>query len=168
MPSSRSDHERVQALRSARLALTALGRARRDAKRHVARARLLGATWADVGAALGVTRQTAHERYSARPGAGRVSASVLSGTLRLVLSVPGPVSGALTDPLRAVLHAPAMHETRTSSIRCRHRASVVPIRVTVPIERPRLTTGAAAVLLEMVRAARQPSEDQAENAPDAA
>ena len=63
MPSA--NVERTEALRSARLALLAAQRAREDAAVHVARARALGATWADVGDALGVARQTAHERFGA-------------------------------------------------------------------------------------------------------
>jgi hypothetical protein len=65
MFTSPSDLERVEALRRARQALCAAQRLREDAAAHVARARSLGATWADIGAALGVTRQTAHERFGA-------------------------------------------------------------------------------------------------------
>ena len=65
MSTSPSDLERVEALRRARQALSAAQRLRNEAAVHVARARLLGATWADVGNALGVTRQTAHERFGA-------------------------------------------------------------------------------------------------------
>jgi len=78
------------------------------------------------------------------------------------------ISGTLTDPLRVVLHPPTMHDTTTKSNRCRRRAPVIPLRVVVPVEPPRLTAGAAAVLLEMVHAARQQSQDQSENAPYAA
>lgn len=65
MSTSASDLERIEALRRARQALSAAQRLRDEAAAHVARARLLGATWADVGDALGVTRQTAHERFGA-------------------------------------------------------------------------------------------------------
>ncbi len=65
MSTPSSDVERTEALRSARLALVAAQRAREDAAVHIARARTLGATWADVGDALGVARQTAHERFGA-------------------------------------------------------------------------------------------------------
>ena len=98
----------------------------------------------------------------------RLALTPVSVALRLMLRALRPVSGTLTDPLRVVSQAPAMHDTTTSSNRCRRRTPVVPIRVTVPRDPPRLTAGAAAVLLEMVRATRQQREDQAENAPDAA
>lgn len=65
MSTPSSDVERTEALRSARLALLAAQRAREDAAVHVARARALGATWAEVGEALGVAHQTAHERFGA-------------------------------------------------------------------------------------------------------
>lgn len=76
-----SDHELVEALRLARLALLAAQRAREDAAVHVARARALGATWADVGAALGVTRQTAHERFGT--SSRRLARRTTSAALRL-------------------------------------------------------------------------------------
>lgn len=63
MPTAGSHLERIEALHKARLALLAAQRARADAATYVDRARELGATWAEVGAALGVTRQTAHERF---------------------------------------------------------------------------------------------------------
>lgn len=51
------------ALRRARTALTDAAALRDAAGAHVANARRLGASWADVGLALGVTRQSAHERF---------------------------------------------------------------------------------------------------------
>lgn len=44
--------------------------AEREVERVVLDARAAGATWAEVGAVLGVSRQSAHERFS-RPGIGR-------------------------------------------------------------------------------------------------
>jgi hypothetical protein len=68
------------------------------------------------------------------------------------------------------VHDPAMHDTtttKTTSNRCRRRVSTTPLRVTTPTDPPRLSTGAAGVLLAMVRAARPASQDQ-EAPPDAA
>ncbi len=60
-----------------------------------------------------------------------------------------------------------MHDTTTKTNRCRRHVPTVPLRVAVPTEPPRLTAGAAGVLLEMLRAARPASQDQ-EAPPDAA
>ena len=63
------------------------------------------------------------------------------------------------------MHDPAMHDTtktKTTSNRCRRHASMTPLRVATPTAPPQLTTGAACVLLEMLRAARPASQDQEE------
>jgi len=69
--------------------------------------------------------------------------------------------------LRLALHDPAMHDTTTKTNRCRRHVPTVPLRVAVPTEAPRLTAGAAGVLLDMLRASRSASQDQ-EVGPDAA
>ena len=57
---------------------------KRRAGDYVADARSCGASWADVGAAFGVTRQAAHERFSAVSRRSRTgvcnSAAMLSDT----------------------------------------------------------------------------------------
>lgn len=58
-------------------------------------------------------------------------------------------------------HDPAMHDTTTTTIRCRRHVPT-PLRVVTPVEPPRLTTGAAGVLLEMLRSAQPASQDQEE------
>lgn len=52
-------------LRLARRADDQSGVQKQRAVAYVAEARLHGASWADVGAAFGITRQAAHERFSA-------------------------------------------------------------------------------------------------------
>ena len=71
-------------LRRARRADDQAGVHKRRAVAYVAEARQHGASWADVGAAFGVTRQAAHERFSApsrrhRPAVA-LSTSMLSDT----------------------------------------------------------------------------------------
>jgi hypothetical protein len=92
-----------------------------------------------------------------------VSAGALrpvSAALRLALR---PVSVTLRLMLRVLAHDPAMHDTKTTtSNRCRRHVPTTPLRVVVPLERPQLTTGAAGVLLEMLREARPASQDQEE------
>ena len=59
-------------LERASLALRVADAADRVARTNVDAARAVdGASWTDVGAALGVTRQTAHERFRDGPDGGR-------------------------------------------------------------------------------------------------
>lgn len=65
-----------QLLHRARAAEDEATELRRRAVGYVILARHAGATWADVGAAFGVTRQSAHERFSA--GARRQSTQAVT------------------------------------------------------------------------------------------
>jgi hypothetical protein len=88
----------------------------------------------------------------------------ISATLRLVWR---PVTGTLRLALRVALQDPAMHDTTTKTNRCRRHVPTAPLRVALPTDPPRLTVGAAGVLLEMLQAARPASQDR-EAPPDAA
>ena len=62
---------RASRLERAAVLLRIAADADRLARREVTAARELdGASWADVGEALGVSRQTAHERYRSGPEGG--------------------------------------------------------------------------------------------------
>lgn len=54
-----------QLLRRARQADERAQELKRQAAEYVALARDAGANWADVGAAFGITRQSAHQRFAA-------------------------------------------------------------------------------------------------------
>lgn len=78
--------EPVARLLHARRSDDQAGVQKQRAAAYVAEARLHGARWADVGAAFGVTRQAAHERFSAASRrhrhAVRSSLPVLSNTTK--------------------------------------------------------------------------------------
>jgi hypothetical protein len=59
----RESRYRHDALGSAARDVAAVEAARADLERSVARALHWGASWAEIATALGVTRQSAHERY---------------------------------------------------------------------------------------------------------
>jgi hypothetical protein len=56
-----------------------------------------------------------------------------------------------------------MHDTTTTSNRCRrHVPAATPLRLLTPAEPPKLTNGAAGVLLEILRTTQRASQDQEE------
>lgn len=80
-------------LRLARRADDQAGVHKQRAAAYVAEARLHGATWADVGAAFGVTRQAAHERFSAasrRRHAVSHNMAMLSDTAKTLIDTASP------------------------------------------------------------------------------
>jgi hypothetical protein len=59
----RAERHRTTALARIPGRVTALQAAQADLERYVARALHLGATWAEIAAAVDTTRQSAHQRY---------------------------------------------------------------------------------------------------------
>jgi len=59
----RSERRKTDALNNARDQVAVVLAAEAELERFIARALHWGATWAEIAAVLGVTRQSAHERY---------------------------------------------------------------------------------------------------------